>query len=252
MASQKGTQSFTRLKSVPRARQVREQLELAIRAGEFKPGDKLPPERELTETFGVSRVSVREALRSLEARNLVKIRHGAGTVVTDPAERATRDLAHWLQLHRHETLDLLMVRGALDELAATTAAERGDPAALAAVRSSAEDFAKVASDQTIPLDRVIDLDVAFHEAIADATGSRLLADLLHDLHEQLEESRRASFAPAGRRERSSQEHVAIVEAIERGDAEGARVAVAAHIESVRELLTEDPAALGDDGAQAAS
>jgi GntR family transcriptional repressor for pyruvate dehydrogenase complex len=236
--------AFSRLKLVPRPTQVREQLEQAIRRGDYLPGDRLPSERELSELFGVSRVSVREALRSLEALGFVEVRQGYGTVVLDPASRASRDLRRWVELNRDEALDLLLVRGALDELAAGEAARRQDEVAMAAMRRAHEAFAGAAEEQE-PIDRLRELDIAFHIAVARASGSELLANLLTDLHDHLAESRSVGFRPPDRPRRSAQEHAAIVEAIESGDRAAAAAATATHIAHVREILM---AGLPGDGA----
>lgn len=227
-------QPFSRLKVVPRSAQVREQLEEAIRRGDYPPGDKLPSERELSEMFGVSRVSVREAVRSLEAIGLIDVRHGLGSVVTDPAARAGRDLRRWVGLNRDEALDLLRVRGALDELAAEDAAAAASPDAIAAIRAAHEAFADAAASGDPEQLKV--LDVAFHEAIAAASGSNLLHNLLADLHEHLADSRSISFARPDRPAQSAAEHAAIVEAIEAGDGDAARRATKEHIERVRQTL----------------
>jgi DNA-binding FadR family transcriptional regulator len=234
---------FSRLKLVPRPTQVREQLEQAIRRGDYMPGDRLPSERELSDLFGVSRVSVREALRSLEAVGFVEVRQGYGTVVIDPASRASRDLRRWVELNRDEALDLLLVRGALDELAAGEAAGRHDDVATAAVHRAHDAFAGAAEAHE-PLDRLRELDIAFHMAVARASGSELLANLLTDLHDHLAESRTVGFRPLDRPRRSAKEHAAIVEAIESGDRAAAAAATATHIAHVRQILA---AGLQEDG-----
>lgn len=214
---------------------MRAQIEGAIRSGEYPPLSQLPSERQLTEMFGVSRVSVREAIRSLEAIGLVEVRHGNGCFVTEPSSRPGRELSRWVELHRDEVLDLLQVRGALDELAAREAARRHEPGDLAAVHAAHEAFLQAVS-RGGELDELTELDAQFHHAIADASGNVLLSDLLGDLHEYLADSRRAGFEPEGRPEDSAAEHMSIVEAIDAGDANGAALATAAHIAQVRDLL----------------
>lgn len=230
---------FSRLSSASRSDQVRDQLEQAIRRGDYAPGDRLPSERELTEMLGVSRVSVREGIRSLEAIGLVEVRHGNGCFVLDPSRRANRDLARWLEVHREEALELLLVREPLDELAAALAAERAGARAIAALRKAHEAFAKEAAREGDPrLEVLTDLDIRFHVAVARASGSDLLLDLLEDLHKHLHESRRAGFESPPRPATSAQEHGAILAAIEARDAAAARAAVARHIDGVRALLDE--------------
>lgn len=226
---------FTVLPSASRNQQIRGQLEGLIESGELGPGDRLPSERELSELLGVSRVSVREAIRSLEAVGLVEVHHGRGTfVVESRSGRYAISFGQWLSVHRDEVLELLQVRGALDELAAECAARRDD-GDVGRLRAFNAEFR--AAGHRDDLTALVACDVAFHDAIADASGSRLLVRLLHELHEVLNESRHATLAPPGRPKASAQEHDAIVAAIAAHDPSSARAAVAEHLSSVRESLT---------------
>jgi len=229
------TSPLTTINRTGRSEEVRLQIERAIRSGDFEPGERLPSERELVETFGVSRVSVREAIRSLEALGLVRVYQGRGAFVSDRRSGLGEPLARWLDLHRHEVLELLAVRGALDEYAAGSAVENGDRAALQKVQEAHEAFASGAEGGE-PTGELVALDTEFHIAIAEAGGNRLLYDLLTDLHSYLAESRYLALAPKDRPRRSAEEHAAIVDAIFAGDAERARAATAAHIASVRGLI----------------
>ncbi len=226
--------AFSRLKLVPRSTQVRQQLGRAIGRGDYAVGDRLPSERELSEMFGVSRVSVREAIRSLEAVGLVEVRHGAGTMVTDPAQRATRDLSRWMRTNRGEVLELLNVRAALDELAGELAAVRHDEAAIAAVRDACAAFTAAAATGRTQVLAALDTD--FHLAVADATDSQLLRNLLAELHNHLAESRAVFFVSEGRAQASAKEHAAILASIEKGDGAAARRATKKHIASVRKVM----------------
>jgi len=234
------TPPFTRLSSRSRADQVHDQLAAAIRAGVYPVGSKLPPERELVEMFGVSRVSVREGIRSLEAVGLVEDRHANGCFVLDPSRRPADSLIDWLGQHRREVLDMLLVRGALDEVAALEAARRSDPAAIEAIRTAHSAFLEEAGKAAPSLDVLAERDIAFHLSIADASSSSLLIDLLGELHQHLNQARRAGFEPHDRIAHSSREHEAILEAIAAGDEVAAREAVVVHIARVRETLRSLP------------
>lgn len=226
---------YTALPTVTRTQQVRDQLQAAIDAGDYKPGDWLPSERELVEMLGVSRVSVREAIRSLEAVGAVEIRHGRGCfVATSRSDRYASSFSHWLTVHRDEIFELLKVRGALDELAAESAAAQADAADVARLRALNGEFAAVGEDD---LDALVRRDVVFHDAVAEASGSALLGDLLRELHETFNESRQATLRPPGRAAASASEHDAIISAIEARDGTAARAAIVAHLASVRSALT---------------
>jgi GntR family transcriptional repressor for pyruvate dehydrogenase complex len=225
------------VKRVHRSQVVRDELLAAIKRGELKPGDPIPSERQLGETFGVSRVSVREALRSLEAMNLVEVHHGRGAfVAAGPGDRYAAPFANWLQVHRDAVDELLKVRGALDELAAGEAALRHDDDDLMRLRAAQSAFAELAGREGASLEELTELDVAFHLAIARAAHGELLLHLSDDLHHQLSESREAVFALRARATDSAAEHATIVDAIARRDAAGAKAAVARHIDTVRGLL----------------
>jgi GntR family transcriptional regulator, transcriptional repressor for pyruvate dehydrogenase complex len=231
--------AFHSIERTPRSELVREQLEDAIMRGDFKPGDALPSERELVEAFGVSRVSVREAIRSLEAIGLVEVYQGRGCFVAKgPTDGYVGPFARWLEVHRDEVLDLLKVRGALDELAAESAAQRADTRSLARVRKAHEAFSRAIEKPDARLDHIVALDIEFHLAIAEASGSKLMRHLLDDLNSHLHESRRIALSPEGRPQQSADEHSVIVRAIVDGKPAEARVAAARHVESVKVAVAQ--------------
>ena len=238
---ERSSSSLRMIKRTQRSQEVRLQSERAIREGDFGPGERLPSERELVETFGVSRVSVREAIRSLEALGVVRVYQGRGAFVSDRRSGLGEPMARWLDLHRHEILELLGVRGALDEYAAVSAVENGSRTALRKVEAAHAAFA-AAADSGQPTGELVALDTEFHIAIAEAGGNRLLYDLLTDLHSYLAESRYLALAPSDRPQRSAAEHSAIVDALKAGDAAAARLATAIHIAAVRALIGAELAA----------
>lgn len=206
----------------------------AVRGGSYAPGDRLPSERDLGESLGVSRVSVREALRILELLEVVEVRHGRGAFVVSREVRPTgRLLRHWLLAHREEVLELLEVREALEATAAEAAAERRTSLRIAEVPEGAE------------VDRLTSVDVDFHQQIATASGNLVLASLIQELNGVLEESRYAMFSLPQRPHTSALEHQQIAAAIGRGDKELARSAMRAHIRSVREEIRDLDAKGGD-------
>jgi DNA-binding FadR family transcriptional regulator len=219
---------------IQRSTEVRNQLEAAIRRGDFAPGSKIPSERELVETFGVSRVSVREAIRSLEALGQVTVQHGRGVFVNDRRSGVGEPMARWLDLHRDETVELLDVRAALDATATEKAVLRYREAEIEAIERAHDAFrSAVAADE---FDELVHLDGAFHLAIAEASGNRLLYDLLVDLTAYLSSHRHVALSADGRARRSLEEHDRVVEAILERDAERARVAMVEHLASVREYF----------------
>ena len=224
------------LPAISRMQQVRDQLEAAIERGDYRPGDRLPSERELVELLGVSRVIVREAIRSLEALGMVDVQQGRGCfVAASRSDQYATTFSHWLTVHRNELMELLTVRGGLDELAADGAARNGDTLSHARLRELNDRFRETDPGD---MEQLVEYDVAFHNAVAEASGTALLADLLRELHKTFNESRRATLRQAGRVDESALEHEAIIDAIERQDPAAARAAVAIHLDAVRASLAK--------------
>ena len=230
---------FTAIERIDRAEHVRKQLESALRRGDYEPGDRLPSERELGEMFGVSRVSVREAVSALKAVGLINVQQGRGSFVSaPPPESYAGSFSRWLEAHRGEVMELLAVRGALDELAAGYAAEHAGPRELKAVKAAHAAFAKAARNPGVDVDTLEQLDIAFHESLAAAGKNSLLADLLHDLNHHLSTSRRAALSLESRRTKSANEHLRILEAVEAARPDQARTRARKHLDAARQTLEE--------------
>jgi GntR family transcriptional repressor for pyruvate dehydrogenase complex len=177
------TITFTPVKPKRLYEEIAEQIQQLISGGELKPGDKLPPERELADTLQVSRVSVREAIRSLEMLGFIEIRHGEGTFVRDSAANdVIRPLALFLAMERGSLLDMFEVRRIFE--AATSA--------LAAQRATDEEVEQIGLLLEKMKDRIQngdsergeDFDAAYHYAVAEATHNNLLIKLLRTVHEE--------------------------------------------------------------------
>lgn len=236
----RAVQGLTMVKRVSPTRQVREQLLAAIERGEYPPGAPLPSERELCAAFGVSRVSVREAIAGLEAMKVITVRHGLGAFVQESInETYAASFVKYLELHREQLIELTKVRGALDALAAEEAARQGDEDALRAIEKAGREFEEVAdsSDRANAAER----DRAFHLAIADAAQGELLPRLLHELNDLLTESRTATFAQEGQLQKSAEDHRAITRAIVDGDPVAARNAMNDHMTRISDWLSTLPA-----------
>lgn len=210
----------------------------AIERGEFPPGAPLPSERVLCETFGVSRVSIREALAGLEAMKLIVVQHGRGAFVQESiGDQYAGPFAKYLDIHRDELIELTKVRGALDELAAEEAARQGTRTSIAAIERAGQAFEEAAESGDIA--ESARLDVAFHLAIADAAGGALLPQLLHELNNLLTESRKATFSQDGQLSRSVREHQTIINALHKQDANAARRAVHKHMTRISDWLEDE-------------
>ncbi|GAC1339547.1 MAG: FadR/GntR family transcriptional regulator [Candidatus Dormibacteria bacterium] len=222
--------------------QVREQLLAALQGGDFPPGALLPSERVLCDTFGVSRVSVREAIAGLEAMGLISVRQGRGAFVREslPVEQAAV-FGNYLSMHRDELLELLKVRGALDQLAAEEACLHGVTAGVQRVLQACDAFQAAVDEASQDFARLGQMDVAFHLAIAESAGGDLLPRLLGELNGILDDSRRLTLSQPGQLARSVKQHRAIVKAILARDPKAARRAADLHLSDTRQWLTRDQA-----------
>jgi GntR family transcriptional regulator, transcriptional repressor for pyruvate dehydrogenase complex len=227
------------IRQIARTQQVREQIEAAIERGDYRAGDRLPSERELGEMIGVSRVSVREAIRSLEALGLVEVQHGRGCFVTQgPGDEYASSFGRWLTLHRDEVMDLMKVRGALDALAAEAAARHADDAMVARLHELNAAFNDARAVEPADVAQLIAADKAFHNGIAEASGSPLLATLLGELRDHIDRSRALLLGDPQRARASAREHQAVVEAIAARDPVAAGRAAGSHIDRICAFLAE--------------
>ena len=197
-------------------------LELVAENG-LAPGDRLPAERELAERFGVSRPSLREALIALEVEGRLDIRMGSGIYVGAPARAAA--------IEGESPFEVLQARAIVESAIAEEAARRCDPAAVAAMDRILARMAEAMGDPA----RSLDLDGAFHIAVAMGTGNGLLADMTADIYRlrlsPFFSRLAAHFEGPGTWRLALAEHGAIRDAIAAGDAGAAR-------ETMRHHLTE--------------
>ena len=200
--------------------------------GTFPPGQPLPPERFLTERFGVSRGSIRDALRMLEMIGLLETRHGRGTFPRElTVDRLVAPLAS-VMTYRQDLRDELMDVRRMFEPAVARAA---------AMRATEEDFAdlqRILDSQREKLTSgrsAIVEDTAFHAALARATHNRVIVSIMATLNDLLVESRALALKQKGRPQRSVEGHEAVVAALRDRNAEAASRAMYEHIERIADL-----------------
>jgi GntR family transcriptional regulator, transcriptional repressor for pyruvate dehydrogenase complex len=199
----------------------------------LKPGDKLPSERELSEMLGVSRSSIRDAIRSLELVGMVEPRQGAGTIVKEvTADAVVNPLASALKLKEELVGELLDFRRMLEPplaARAATHASADDTAEMEEILNRQEDKLR-RGETTIPEDS------EFHYAIALASGNSVILKVLDIIMDMLRDSRERSLQVEGRPQKSLAGHRRILAAIKRHDAEAAKDAMRRHIEDVEEIV----------------
>ncbi|MDX8147593.1 FadR/GntR family transcriptional regulator [Lentzea sp. BCCO 10_0061] len=216
--------------------QVLERLRAHVVEAGLSAGDRLPAERDLAASLGVSRASVKQAIVVLEVQGLVEARHGGGTYLV----RDTLDVEPVEQLveRRKRLPEVLEAREALETKLAELAAERRTDAELETIRA-ALDFMR---DEIADGDNGVEGDRRFHAAVTAAAHSSLLAEFMKTIAEQITESRTESLRQPGRPSRSLAQHTSIYEAIAAGDAKKAAAAMRKHVRTVAKvrLLTWVP------------
>jgi len=204
------------------------QIEALLERGDLRPGDQLPPERQLAEQFQVSRASVREALRSLELLGIVDTRAGGGTFVH---QAQPDDLARPLSsliARGHTVADVIDVRGLIEPAVAERAARNITAEEIAELREIiAAQERKVAAGETY-----VEEDTRFHELIGQASRNELLVTMLGVIWDVLRASREEWLQTQQRAHASLEAHRRIVAALEAGDPAAAREAAADHIHAV--------------------
>ena len=224
------------LGSVHRGRlyeQVLKQIQAMIAAGQLKPGDKLPPERELARRFEVSRSSVQHAIRALQLSGVVRSRQGGGTTICElPAQSLLDPLSSALARSEQVVAELLEVRKMLEP----------PVAASAALRASADEIARLEQllqrqeEKIARGELIIQEDSDFHYAIAMASRNSVVRKIVDLLMEQLRESRARGMQVPGRAEKSFAGHRRILSAIRRRDPHAANVAMLRHIREIEVVI----------------
>ena len=213
--------------------QIAEQLLGQIRARRFKPGDALPPERELTESFAVGRSSIREALRMLESQGVISAASGGAFVVSEPGAPLNSSLRLVFSLDERTGMgDLYELRRILECEAAALAAERRSERHLEEMDAAVADMDAALADVQGG-ERFIDADLRFHLAVSEATGNRLV---LHSMQAVRELVRRALLTIVlipNSPESAVIEHRAVRAAIASGDPVRAREEMRAHLNRVQ-------------------
>jgi GntR family transcriptional regulator, transcriptional repressor for pyruvate dehydrogenase complex len=219
------------------------QIREAIASGSIAPGERLPSERDLGVSFGVSRTTLREALRALEAQGVIEIRTGSrgGAFVAEPSsELVAAALGALLRFRSATARELAEFRVPFEAENAAWAARRADPAALAELEHIVGDVAVRAGDDSLPWAEVAALEVRFHDAVARATGNSVRAAIMAAILDALERAFIAVPVPPGSplRGQLAPELHGIMRAIHAGDDEAAGDAMRAHVARWSELEIE--------------
>lgn len=210
--------------------QAIERIKEMIVSGELAPGDRLPPEKELSERLGLSRNSLREAVKALEVSRVLDVRRGDGTYVTSLEPRLLLEaISFVIDLHDSRALlEIFAVRRALEAEATAIAAQRATAEDVATLTASIESVAG-GSD----IEALVEHDVMFHRHIIQLAGNQYLASLLEGLTSATLRARLwRGLTQEGAIERTLTEHRAITAAVEAGDVSLARSLATVHVAGV--------------------
>jgi len=217
--------------------QIVQQVEESIHKGALKPGDQLPPERELAEQFGVSRTAVREAVKALREKGLVEAYPGRGTFITDGSSYTIRLSLDRMMRSENEGFSYLAeVREILEPEIAALATTRADEEVIKAMKEQVSIMDAAKQDP----EAYIEADLDFHLALAEAAGNPIILSLIDSIVGLLREQRIRIFQVDGGPGRGQYHHKKILDAIEHRDAAAARLAMKAHLKQVREDSQEAP------------
>ncbi len=222
-----------RFEAIPRNKiyqAVARQLERHI-TEELKPGDLLPPERQLVQMLGVSRGSVRDAIRSLEMMGLLEPRQGVGTVVCNPRSASANRLADVLRDKRKLVAELIDVRKMIEPPLVRRAA-------LHASKEEIGEMEEILDRQEAKVRRgelAVEEDSEFHYSIALACNNSAVLQVVDELMDLLRETREHSLQGKGRQESSLAGHRRILAALKRRDPAAAAAAMRRHLQEIENI-----------------
>ncbi len=224
------------LKAVKKKRayeDIVKQIRTLIERGKLKRGDQLPTERELSETFKVSRATVREAIFSLETMKLVDRRQGDGTYVIASTEEAlVQPLAASLFHERDDVIDIFSLRKIIEPEVAQWASENRTPEEI----NDLEEILKEQERGLVNGKNATQTDSDFHHLLARMAKNRVLERLLLALVDLLGKTREKYLQTEERKQKSLQGHRDILAAIKNGNGSAARQAMRRHLEEVEDIL----------------
>ncbi|NEU31447.1 FadR family transcriptional regulator [bacterium LRH843] len=225
---------FNPIKKDRASKIVIEQIKNAIQNGDFLPGDKLPPERDLAKQFSVSRGVVREAISVLEARGVVEVMPGKGMFLNTNSQEDLFDLINSLLENEDSSLsELLELRQSIESQAAFFAAERRSEIELEKIKDALGKLEVCYQEERVAADE----DFEFHMTIAKASHNSMMVHtlrLISDIIIQgVYESQTDAFKITGQDKIALDGHKKIYLAIRDKDPEQARKAMITHLESVK-------------------
>ena len=213
--------------------QIVDQVQLLIENGRLKHGDQLPPERELAGIFKVSRHTVREAIRILEQKNILKSRPGSGTyIILEDESSVVEFLAKAIFKEKNTLAEIFQFRELLEPQIAGLAAKNATPKDISILEEILEKQKKELGNLNVSKA----LDEKFHLALAKATGNSVLLQVSELFGHILLQSRHEHSQSPYRNKLSIQGHKKILDAIKSGDSKASNELMAGHLQAIRKLV----------------
>lgn len=225
---------FQPIKQEKISTKIAEQIKTLINNGELKPGDALPPERELVKVFSVSRASLREALNTLAGMGFLEMSHKHRTVVKSLASgRITDPLHHLLKENMKTVFELIEVRKAIESWSAYHAASRATADDIVRLEKNVESM-REKIEQDI---NVLEEDANFHLAISEATHNKIQTHLMFSIYDILKESL-GKYYENIKMQDVYEQHCKVVEAIRKRDSALASRRMHEHLDYVETRVKE--------------
>jgi len=209
-----------------------------ILSQDLKENDKLPPERQLSEMLGISRNSLREAIRVLDMLGVLRVDQGSGMVIDSSrvSDAVTKHLTFALLLNREKLHELFEARLVVETECAGLAAVRADQEERETLRRTYQELCASRTDRP----KSIALEIELHNIIARAARNTVLEKILSSLKQILKESREATVPRTGVSTETIQVHERLIAAIEARDQASARAIMREHISAVAERIKKAP------------
>jgi len=227
---------MTQIKTARISDQVTEEIIKLIGEKGFRPGDKFYSENYLCNALAVSRSSVREALRSLEATGWVTVKQGKGIFITSTDVHENEGFVDWLRINKEAVLEHFEVRLMLDPKAASYAGRNASDNDLKELDHICAEFSEKA--KILDTSALIAIDEQFHYVIAKSTKNKTLSLLMKTMARSLPVGWISSLHVPGRIEKTIVEHRAIVDAIRNHNPDQAEKLMIDHLNKARNEILD--------------
>ncbi len=210
------------------ADQVIDQIKSLLAGGDLRPGNRLPPERQLAEMLGVSRPSLREALRALEYAGVLETRVGEGVFVTDGNNILANNLQVSHLVKQYALEEMIEVRKVIEAATVRLAIERGAEEDFEALRKVHDDSKKMVHHK----EHFVLADYAFHQALAEAGGNSIFVAMLQTMRHMMSEFNIEILSTIKGRKTVLQHHDAILDALNARNGKEAQHLLEMHLDNV--------------------